>query len=122
MAFLLTRGKGEQRTAGRAGLRDGGAKENGEGMLPGRKRDSFAKRKNPVEDEETRRSEMEVETRSMVKTREREDGSSRGPKACRGVGEGKDCIKEEAVHRHGSLDQATKAAVSNTGCSTPVAT
>lgn len=91
-------------------------------MLPGRKRDSFARRKNRVEDEETRRSETEVEARRTANAVEREDGSSRGPKACRGVGEGKDCIKEEAVHRHGSLDQATKAAVSNTGCSTPVAT
>lgn len=35
-----------------------------------------------------------------------------GPKACRGAVEGKDCIKEETVHRHGSLDQATKAGVS----------
>lgn len=40
-------------------------------MLPGRKRDSFAKRKNRVEDEETRRSGIEVERKRMVKRRER---------------------------------------------------
>lgn len=43
--------------------------------------------------------------------RESEQGTSPGLKACQGAVE-EDCIKEEAVHRHGSLDRATKAVAS----------
>lgn len=54
---------------------------------------------------------MEDREKGRKREIERAVPLSSDPKARREA-EGKDCIKEEAVHRHGSLDQATKTGVS----------